>query len=77
MISNLNVFEKGDSTIQTIFKLTAIIGGAPLIVDIVKALSKEKTFYSCPQCNADIEHGLDVCGNCKTPLSWNFNSTKN
>jgi len=24
----------------------------------------------CPKCNATIEKGVTICGNCKTQLSW-------
>jgi len=59
-----------DNWVVTLFKGMAIIGGAWLTIEILKAISKKTVFYDCPVCGTDIEWGQEQCNNCKSYLDW-------
>ncbi len=61
---------KGDSIIESIFKVMALIGGAWLTIEVLKALSKKVTYYDCPKCGNDVKYGQYECDNCGTELGW-------
>jgi len=46
----------------------AMVGGAWLSMEILKALTK---VYKCPNCGYDKIKGKEpICPNCKVPLGW-------
>lgn len=53
-----------------ILKIAAIVGGAWIAAELIKAFGRERTYYSCPVCNYDIEYGVAQCPNCHTELGW-------
>ncbi len=61
---------KGDSIIGSIFKFMALLGGAWLTIEVLKAISKKVTYYDCPKCGSDIEYGQENCNVCGVGLDW-------
>jgi|CXWL01.1.fsa_nt_gi hypothetical protein len=59
-----------DNFPDSIAKLAAIVGGAWLAAEIIKAFAKKETVYSCPVCNEDITYGENPCHNCHSHLRW-------
>ena len=61
---------KKDSLIDGILKAMAIIGGAWLTIEVLKAIGKKTVFYDCPNCGNDIEYNQYKCDVCGTKLDW-------
>lgn len=56
--------------LETLFKGAALIGGAWLTIELLKAFSRKVTVYSCPVCNVDITYNETPCHNCSSDLEW-------
>ncbi len=46
----------------------SVIGGAWVLAEIVKALSKQ--VYTCPNCKQTVTKGENPCHNCRAGLIW-------
>jgi rRNA maturation endonuclease Nob1 len=57
-----------DDTLEKIGTAAAIIGGAWILSEIIKGLSKQ--VYLCPCCKKEIEKHQTICPHCRTPLLW-------
>lgn len=62
----------GNKVLEGIAKGLAIIGGAWLAVEILKAIAEKEIVWSCPNCKSDIQYGKNPCPACQTNLSWDF-----
>ncbi|HTA82569.1 MAG TPA: hypothetical protein VK783_06545 [Bacteroidia bacterium] len=63
--------KKGDDIGSAILAGLAILGGALIFSEIVKASSKRVTVYSCPNCKYDkLLYGTTECPNCHAHLTW-------
>ena len=62
--------KKGDDIGSAILAGLAILGGALIFSEILKAASKKITVYSCPKCNYDVTFGTTECPNCHSHLTW-------
>jgi len=58
------------STKNNFLDFLTLIGFGYLFVWILQMLGKEKTVYSCPNCNNDIEFNATTCPNCHVQLKW-------
>ena len=76
MLSKIFFMSKEDNWFTTLLKIGAVIGGAWIAIETIKAFSKPKTVYSCPNCNTDIEYGIKECNNCHVSLSWEMEVKK-
>jgi hypothetical protein len=56
---------------ENVLKGLAVLGGGFLFVELIKMLSKPKTYYNCTRCNYDkLEFNTHTCPNCKSTLQW-------
>lgn len=68
--SKSDFMAKKNSWGESILALLAMLGGAWLLIELIKLFGKKTTMYSCPSCDHDIEFGCPICPNCKSLLSW-------
>jgi lipopolysaccharide biosynthesis regulator YciM len=62
---------KNNDTGENVLKGLAVLGGGYLFVELIKMLSKQKTFYTCTRCKYDkLEFGQHTCPNCQSKLQW-------
>lgn len=69
--------KKKEGWFDNVLKAGAVIGGAFLAVEILKAFSEPVKLYSCPNCRSDIKYGDKICENCKVDLNWNQKEATN
>lgn len=62
---------QNSNTGDGILKTLAIIGGAWLGIEILKAFGEKKTVYNCPICQFnELEFGTKICPNCNSNIIW-------
>ena len=61
---------KDENWLETLLKAAAVIGGAWLGLEILKAIAKKEEYYTCPNCMNDIKFGNNKCSRCGVTLKW-------
>ncbi|MGA2774991.1 MAG: hypothetical protein ABSE81_02885 [Candidatus Omnitrophota bacterium] len=60
--------DKKENWVDSLLKAGAFIGGAWLLVEVLKMLSKK--VYRCPNCHNIVKEDENPCPNCKAKLIW-------
>lgn len=61
---------KDSNWVETLLKGAAMIGGMWLSIELIKALSKKKVMYRCPNCRSLISFRQTPCPYCDEKLRW-------
>ncbi|MFH1564160.1 MAG: zinc-ribbon domain-containing protein [Nitrospirota bacterium] len=59
-----------ETNIDSLFKWLGLIGGGWIILELIKAFSKEVEVYSCSHCHNEIQEGISKCPHCGVKLVW-------
>lgn len=60
--------EEKENFLETLFRIGALVGGAWITVELIKAFSKK--VYSCSHCGNEIQKGVSRCPHCGVKLKW-------
>jgi hypothetical protein len=59
-----------NSVLDGIITFAAVFGGAYLSVELLKLFAKKETYYTCDNCDCEVEKYAPICKTCKSKLKW-------
>ncbi len=60
--------QEKESFLDNLFRIGALMGGAWITVELIKAFSQ--VIYTCSHCGMEVQRGNYICPHCKVKLRW-------